>query len=327
MEAYPALKSELLSGSSVSNAGASTYYPGIQNYMDWLMYKQGVPADQTKQVFINRVDNSFLQTLNIKVVAGRLFSKEFPSDTLNSVILNEEAVKDFGFASPEDAVGKNIAATRSNGEVLFPIVGVVKNFHFEGLQNDIKSFGFLLNRGTSYNYVIAHADGGKVKEALARISAIWKKLNPNEPFEYSFLDQDFQKNYASDERLASIISYFTIIAIMISCLGLFGLSTFTVEQRTKEIGIRKVLGANVSTIFGMLSRDFLILVSLAVLIAAPLGWYAMNKWLENFAYRTDVNWMIFAITIVIVVVIAFATISFQSIKAALSNPVKNLRTE
>ena len=211
--------------------------------------------------------------------------------------------------------------------MLFPIVGVVKNFHFEGLQNDIKSFGFLLNRGTYYNYVIAHAEGGKVKEALAQISASWKKLNPNEPFEYSFLDQDFQKNYASDERLASIISYFTIIAIMISCLGLFGLSTFTVEQRTKEIGIRKVLGANVSTIVGMLSRDFLILVSLAVLIAAPLGWYAMNKWLENFAYRTDVNWMIFAITIVIVVVIAFATISFQSIKAALSNPVKNLRTE
>jgi putative ABC transport system permease protein len=327
VDAYPALKSELIANSAVSNAGASNYYPGIQNYMDWLMYKQGTSADQTRQVYINRVDNSFLQTLQIKVVAGRLFSKEFPADTLNSVILNEEAVKDFGFASAEDAVGKSIAATRDNAEVLFPIVGVVKNFHFEGLQNNIKSFGFLLNRGTYFNYMIAHVEGGKLKEALSHISASWKKLNPNEPFEYSFIDQDFQKNYASDERLASIISYFTIIAIMISCLGLFGLSTFTVEQRTKEIGIRKVLGADVSTIVGMLSRDFLILVSLAVVIATPLGWYAMNRWLENFAYRTDITWVIFAITILIVVVIAFATISFQSIKAALANPVKNLRTE
>src|SRR4029079_19077411 len=182
---YPAFKNELISSSSISAVGASIYYPGIAHVLDWLLDKQGTPADQTKTVFMNRVDNSYLQTLGIQPVAGRLFSKEFPADTNNSIVLNEEAIKQFGFSSAQDAVGKNIAATRGDREVLFPIVGVVKNSHFKDFHTAIESYGFLLNRRPVYNYLIAHAKAGDIRSTLNRISASWSKLNPNEPFEYS----------------------------------------------------------------------------------------------------------------------------------------------
>ena len=324
---YPALKNTLTGNTFISSAGASTYYPGIANLTDWLMYKQGTPPDQTRDIYINRVDQSFLQTLGVRVVAGRLFSKEFTGDTANSIVLNEQAIKDFGFASAEDAVGKNIAATRNNGEVLFPIVGVVKDFHFEGLQAEIKGYGFLLNRRPEYNYLIAHIKPGSVKPALSSASAAWAQLNPNEPFEYSFLDQDFQQNYEAEERLAAMIRYFTIIAIFISCLGLFGLTTFSVEQRTKEIGVRKVLGAGTAGIVALLSKDFLKLVMISFVIASPLAWYFINKWLEGFAYRTPFTIWVIILGCAAALLIAFITISFQAIRAALMNPVKSLRTE
>ncbi len=323
---YPAFKNALLNYSAISNVGASEYYPGITNFRDWLMYKQGSPQDQMKTVYINTVDESFLQTLGIKSIKGRLFSRDFPADTSNRIIINEKAIQDFGFASAEDAIGKNIASNWGTEE-LFSIIGVVKDFHFQGLHDEIKSYGFLLNRRPSYNYIIAHANSGKIKEVLAGISAAWVKLNPDEPFEYSFLDQDFQKNYIAEERLAAIIRYFTIIAILISCLGLFGLTSFSVEQRTKEIGIRKVLGASVKTLVGLLSKDFIKLVGLAIIIATPVAWYAMDKWLQNFVYRINVSWLVFAEAALLVLLIAFTTISVLAIKAALSNPVKNLRAE
>jgi putative ABC transport system permease protein len=326
-EIYPALKTALLANTSVSSAGASIYYPGIANVMDWLLYKQGNASDQTKTVFMNRVDDSYLQTIGVKLAAGRLFSRNFPGDTANRIILNEQAVKDFGFASPEDAIGKNIAASRGEQEVLFPIIGVVKDFHFKGLHAPIQAYGFLLNRQQDYGYMVAHAKSGHIKSTLSSLGAAWAQLNPNEPFEYSFLDQDFQKNYIAEERLAAIIRYFTIIAIFISCLGLFGLTTFSIEQRTKEIGIRKVLGASVAGIVSLLSRDFLKLVVISFLVASPLAWYFINKWLQGFAYKTPFTiWMVL-VGCAVALLIAFLTISIQAIKAAIANPVKNLRTE
>jgi putative ABC transport system permease protein len=175
--------------------------------------------------------------------------------------------------------------------------------------------------------LFAHAGTNDIKATLKTIETAWHKLNPNEPFEYSFLDDDFQKNYEAGNRLASIVSYFTIIAILISCLGLFGLSLFSTEQRTKEIGIRKVLGATSGNIVALLSKDFVKLVLIAVVIASPLAWYAMNKWLEDFAYRINISWSIFLITSIIAMAIALLTVSFQAIRAAISNPVKSLRTE
>jgi putative ABC transport system permease protein len=326
-EVYPSLKQALQSNSAISSVGASLYYPGIENVTDWLLYKQGTAPDQTHTVFMNRVDNSYLQTLGLHLSAGRLFSPEFPSDTANSIILNEQATKDFGFASPSDAIGKNIAATRNGQEVLFPIIGVVKDFHFKGFHSKIESYGFLLNRRPDYSYLVAHANPGNLSTALSSISSAWARLNPNEAFEYSFLDQDFQKNYSAESRLALIIRYFTIIAILISCLGLFGLTTFSVEQRTREIGIRKVLGASSFGIVSLLSKDFLKLILISFLVASPLAWYFIHRWLENFAYKAPFTIWIILIGWVIALLIAFLTISIQSVKVALSNPVKNLRVE
>ncbi|HYC28151.1 MAG TPA: ABC transporter permease [Chitinophagaceae bacterium] len=322
---YNALRNEVLADPAIANAGGSFAYPGIRS-INWIMYKQGNQPNDTRSIFINIVDNNYLQTLGIKPVAGRLFSKDFPGDTMNSVVINERAVKDFGFASAEDAIGKSIAATRAS-EVLFPIVGVVKDFHFEGLASPINAHAFLLNRRSNHNYFIAHFKGGDLKAALSKMGAAWSKLNPNEPFEYSFLDQEFNKNYVAEERLASIIRYFTIVAILISCLGLFGLTTFSVEQRIREIGIRKVLGASVPGIVAMLSKDFLKLVVISFFIASPLAWYFIHQWLQNFAYKAPFTIWVILIGCGLSLLIAFLTISIQSVKVAITSPVKNLRSE
>jgi putative ABC transport system permease protein len=323
---YPALKNKVRATPDISNTGASIFYPGITNFTDWLLYKQGTSPDQTKDVYMNWVDDSYLQTIGVHLVAGRLFSKDFPADTANRIILNEQAVKDFGFASPADAIGKSIAATRDK-EVLFPIVGVVKDFHFEGLQSEIHPYGFLLNRRPNYSYLVAHVEGGNIKPALTSLASSWSALNPNEPFEYNFLDEDFQKNYEAEERLAALIKYFTLIAIFISCLGLFGLTTFSVEQRTKEIGIRKVLGARTFSIVALLSKEFIQLVMISLLVASPLAWYFVDKWLQNFAYKAPFTIWIVVTGWVAALLIAFLTISLQAMRAAIANPVKSLRTE
>jgi putative ABC transport system permease protein len=324
---YNSLRSELGTNTSIASIGASIYYPGITNTTDWLLYKQGKTKDQNIDVFINRIDNSYLQTLGIKPVAGRLFSREFPADTANRIILNEKAVSEFGFLSAEDAIGKSIAADRGEQQVLYNIVGVVNNFHFKDLHTKIESYGFLLNQSTNYDYMVVHANAGNIQSTLATIGATWTKLNPNEPFEYSFLDQNFQKNYEAEDRLAGIIKYFTIIAILISCLGLFGLTTFSVEQRAKEIGIRKVLGASTAGIVSLLSKDFLKLVLISFFLATPIAWYFVDQWLQGFAYRAPLTIWILLIACAIALVIAFLTISIQAVKAAMMNPVTNLRTE
>jgi putative ABC transport system permease protein len=324
--AIPAFKNEVGGMQSISSIGASMTYPGIFNAQDWLMYKEGQSMDQSKTVFINLVDADFLQTLDVKPVAGRIFSNDFPADTLTRFVINEEAVAKFGFASAEDAIGKWLAFDWEGEQHTFTIIGVVKNFHFKDLRTTIEPFAFRMFPSQNFNYMIAHVNGN-IQPTLASLENAWKKLNPNEPFEYSFLDLDFQKNYEADQRQASLINYFTIIAILISCLGLFALAAFSAEQRTKEIGIRKVLGASVSSVVGLLSKDFLKLVVIAVAIASPLAYLMMDKWLQNFAYRTTITWQVFALTTLLALTIAFITISFQSVKAALANPVKNLRTE
>jgi putative ABC transport system permease protein len=175
--------------------------------------------------------------------------------------------------------------------------------------------------------MIVHAKPGNISSVLQTIQSTWRNFNPTEPFEYSFLDADFQKNYEAENHLAAIVGYFTAVAIIISCLGLFGLASFSAEQRIKEIGVRKVLGASVTSIVTLLSKDFLKLVGIAILIASPLAWWAMNKWLLNFAYRINVSWLVFIITAFTALFIALLTISFQAIRAAIANPVKSLRTE
>ena len=282
---------------------------------------------EAKSVFINRVDESFLQTLEIEPLAGRIFSREFTADTANSIILNKTGIEQLGFASADEAVGKWVAFDWNGEQIQFDIIGVVKDFHFKDLHEDIEPYGFLLNNTSTQNYLVAQMTAGDVKGTLAAVEAAWQQFIPEEPFEYSFLDQDFQKNYEAENRLAAMIRYFTILAILISCLGLFGLATFSAEQRIKEIGLRKVLGASMANLIALLSFDFLKLVLLAIVVASPLAWYIMNQWLQTFAYRVEIGWQVFLFTTVLAVLIAFITVSFQAIRSAMANPVKNLRTE
>src|SRR6266542_2980937 len=323
---YASFENELLKQFQIINAGASRFYPGIANVADNIYYKEGQNMHEGKDVRMNYIDTRYLQTLNIQPIAGHLFSADFPTDT-NRVILNESAIKELGFSSAQQTIGKKVYFDYRDSTYGFEIAAVVKDFHFEDLHVSISPYGFQLNNMPDYNYMIVHAKPGNINTLLQIIQNTWRNLNPTEPFEYSFLDEYFQKNYEAENHLAAIVGYFTAIAILISCLGLFGLATFSAEQRTKEIGVRKVLGASVTSIVALLSKDFLKLVAVAILIASPIAWWAMHRWLQNFAYRVNISWLVFAITTLAALLIALFTISFQAIRAAIANPVKSLRTE
>jgi len=323
---YQNLKNEVKKNPMVLSAGGSYYYPGIFNPSDMNFYQEGKTVKEAYNLKMNYVDVDFLQTLDIKTVAGRLFSEKFPADTNRRLIINEEATRKFGF-KPAEAIGKPLFFDWKGETMRYEIVGVVKDFHFESLQQSIKPFAFQLTPTPEYSYLIVHSNTSEVKKLLSSINTAWEKLNPNEPFEYSFLDQDFQKNYEAQQRLSGMVGYFTIIAIVICCLGLFGLASFSAEQRTKEIGIRKVLGSTVIGIVGLLSKDFMKLVLISNLMALPIAWYVMHKWLQEFAYRTTLDWWLFVIAGITAFTIALATVSYQAVKAGISNPVRSLRTE
>ncbi|AFD05405.1 ABC-type antimicrobial peptide transport system, permease component [Solitalea canadensis DSM 3403] len=323
---YASLKEEVGRDPHVVSAGGCYFYPGIMNASDMRLYPEGKTIEDARLVFMNYIDDSYLKTLQIKPVAGQLFSKEFATDSITKVVLTEKTIKDLGFASAQQAVDKSIWFNWQGRDYKFIIIGVVNDFNFQDLRTPIKAMGFQL-ADSNFNYLIVHANASSIQHVLKSIEAKWQKLNPNEPFEYTFLDADFAKTFQAENRLLSIVGYFTLIAILISCLGLFGLATYSAEQRIKEIGIRKVLGASISSIVLLLSKDFLKPVLLATLIAFPIGWYAMHKWLEDFAYRTNIGWSVFLIAGVLAVAIALITVSFQAIKAAIANPVKSLKTE
>ncbi|HLL43556.1 MAG TPA: FtsX-like permease family protein, partial [Segetibacter sp.] len=324
---YASFKNELGRLQQVQSVGASMYYPGIFNPSDNPFYREGQTMNEAKSTRTNGVDANFLQTLGIQPIAGRLFSEQFPADTNFRVILNETAIKEIGFPSAAASIGKKVFFDWQGQTYGFDIIGVVKDFHYQDLHLPITPYAFHLNSEPYYNYLLVHARPGDVSPLLKSIEATWRSLNANEPFEYSFLDDDFQKNYDAENKLSAIVGYFTFISILISCLGLFGLATFSAEQRTKEIGVRKVLGASVASIVTLLSKEFLQLVAISIVIASPIAWYAMSKWLQDFAYRTNINWTVFVITAIVALLIALITISIQAIKAAFSNPVKSLRTE
>jgi putative ABC transport system permease protein len=337
---YRALKSQLSSNPHIASIGAGAYYPGIVNASDDNFHKRGQSVSAGQRLRINHVDEDFLKTLDIPIIAGRNFDFDhLATDTLRHVIINEEAVKNIGFASPQAAIGDKLISTYKGVTEEDEIIGVVKDFHYESLHAPITPFVFYLNDNRSYHYAIIHLAANNIannpvprnaaKNSLAaileKIESTWHTLNPGEPFTYSFIDEDFQQNYSADKRLAAIINSFTTIAILISCLGLFGLTSFSAEQRRKEISIRKVLGARVNTLILLLSKGFLQLVFIALIIAAPIAGWIMHQWLKEFTTRIPIGWPVFATTAAIVTGISFATISLQVIRAALTNPSAALR--
>jgi putative ABC transport system permease protein len=295
-------------------------------------------SNNEQQVNFISVGYNYLDVLNIGIKEGRGFSSQFQGDTLNngipngpleqvigSVVLNETAVKDLGIKSP--AVGKQILwSTDGDTSYYLNIVGVAKDFHFTSMRTEIKPFAFMVNPNAYGTYVVK-LSGKDIKGTLAQMETAWKQFHTDRDFEYSFLDETFAKLYQAENRFQKVFISLVILGILIACLGLLGLATFAAQQRVKEIGVRKVLGASVASVVALLSKDFLKLVFIAFFLASPIAWYAVNQWLRDFAYRIDVNWWVFPLAGTIAVLIALLTISFQSIKAAVANPAKSLRTE
>lgn len=308
----PAVKSVSLS-SSAPGTGNPAAYSEIENKKGDL---------QIANLDLYFVDFDYIKLYDIKVVAGRAFSHDFLTDSTQAMIMNETAVKLFGYSSPQEAVGRRFKQWGREGK----IVGVIKDFHFRSLQQDIKPLTMRIEPGGS-DLVSVKIAAANLPVTLAAIESKWKTILPNRPFSYTFLDEIFDRQYRAEERFGKLFFNFSILAIFISCLGLLGLAAYSTMQRTKEIGIRKVMGASVAGIVNLLSKDFLKLVVISFFLAAPAAWYFMRLWLQDFAYRTPIAWWIFAIAGVAALVIALATISFQAIKAAVMNPVKSLRSE
>jgi putative ABC transport system permease protein len=265
------------------------------------------------------VGYDYIRTMKLKMVAGRDFSKNFASDSAG-YILNETALKRIGYTDP---IGKSFTMWGNKGK----IIGIVKDFHFNSLHEQIKPLVLQYGEKWDSGTILVKTMPGKTKEAVTSLETLAKQLNPNFQFTYTFSDDEYNKLYNNEQIVSKLSDSFAFLAIFISCLGLLGLAMFTAEQRLKEIGIRKVLGASVGSLFALLSSEFLILVIIALLIATPVAWYGMNAWLQNFAYHAPIQWWIFALSGGLILLIALATVSFQAIKAALVNPIKSLRSE
>ena len=265
------------------------------------------------------VGYDFVKTMKLQLKAGRDFSPQFGADS-TGFLVNEAAVKRMGF---DDPVGKTVVWGRQSGT----IIGVLKDFHFNSMHQSIEPLIIRLSEKWPWGNILVRVKTGNTKQALAGLEKLSKEINPKFPFTYQFSDLEFAKLYKSEAVVSRLSDCFAFLAIFISCLGLFGLATFTAAQRTKEIGVRKVLGASVPGIVAMFSGSFVRLVGIAMFIAFPVAWFAMHKWLEHFAYKINIEWRVFALAGLITVVIALITVSYQSVKAALSNPVQSLRTE
>jgi len=269
------------------------------------------------------VDYDYISTLGMELVAGRNFSRTFGTDS-SAVILNETAAKTFGWES--NAIGKVLTNRDNDGTVkMLNVVGVIKDFHFKSLHEKISPLVMVLGQGAST--MIVKTKTGDVSGLISYMDKEWKSLKAEAPMAYSFLDDRFNNTYMAEQKTAKLLGVFALLTILVACLGLFGLSTFTAEQRVKEIGIRKVLGATESGIVALLTKDFLKLVAISFVIAVPFAWWMMSKWLQDFAYRIDISIWVFVMAAGVAILITLITVSFKAIKAAVANPVRSLRAE
>jgi putative ABC transport system permease protein len=323
---YDAFRTELLQNTAFKNVTRSSRIPTgrlLDNMGASILSGDSLKPVATDIKMVN-CDQDFVSTFGIPMVSGRFFSRDYGTDTA-SFVINESTVKALGWKDNAAAVGKDFKYGNQQGH----IIGVINDFNFESMHQAIGPMVLIMVPPSQgfYNNVSIKIAGNNTAAAVAYMEKSWKKYFPETPVDYTFLDENFDKLYKSEQKQATLFTVFACIAIFIACLGLFGLSAFAISQRIKEIGIRKVLGADVSTIVGLLSKDFLILVGIAALVAFPVAWYAMNNWLKDFAYRVNIQWWVFIVAGVVAALIAFVTVSFQAIKAAVTNPIKSLRTE
>jgi putative ABC transport system permease protein len=315
---HATFRNRLLAHPLIAGAAAAQNLPGQE--FDSTVFTLEQPANyQNTSLTYVMVDEQYAEVLKLNLVAGRNFSEEFATDS-SAFLINQTAAKALGWKEP---LGKRLGM----GDFYQgPVIGVVEDFHFESFHHEVKPILFMFNRWQP-SYLAVRLRPGDIAEGIAAIQKLWKEFVPNTPLQYSFLDQDYQRLYDSEQRVAQIFMAFSVLAILIACLGLFGLASFMAEQRTKEIGVRKVLGASVAGVAALLSKDFVKLVLVAFVVATPLAYFAMQRWLQDFAYRIEIGWWVFALAGGIALLIALLTVSFQALKAALANPVEALRYE
>jgi putative ABC transport system permease protein len=323
---YPAFRTELLRNAGFKDVGRSSRVPTgrlLDNMGAYVVSGDSLQPVNTDIKFIN-VDYDFMPVYGIKFLAGRNFSREYSTDTA-SFVLNESAIKALGWRTAQNSIGKDFKYGNQKGHV----IGVINDFNFESMHQEIVPMVFVMFPPSQayYNDASIKVSGNNINASLAYLEKTWRRMFPEAPYQYNFLDERFAKLYESEQKQGTIFVSFACIAIFIACLGLFGLSAFAISQRIKEIGIRKVLGANVTGIVTLLSKDFLKLVAIAALVAFPVAWFIMHNWLKDFAYRISIEWWVFLAAGILAALIALITVSFQAIKAAVANPVKSLRTE
>ncbi len=320
-------RNELLNIPGVTNATISGDLPTGLNFDNEGWFRDA-SFDATKAVVLTNfyVDDNYIPTLGMEMKAGRNFSKDFPTDSVG-IILNEAAVKVLGFKDPfkETLYRPNFYDGGIHGATAYHVVGILKDFNFSSMHQNVGPL--IIQESENWGAIAIRVNTKNISSIIENIQNEWNSMAPGQPFNYSFMDADFNNVYTAEQQTGKLFITFAVFAIFIGCLGLFGLVTYAAEQRTKEIGVRKVLGASVSSIVAMLSKDFAKLVLIASLIAFPVAWWIMHTWLQSFAYRTNISWWIFAVAGLAAILIALITVSFRAIKAALTNPVKSLRTE
>jgi putative ABC transport system permease protein len=319
--AYGSIRSELLRNPYILNVTehSQNVVGGMGN--GWTTTENLKGEEISTSLYGFFVDTNYLDVYGMKLAAGRFFSKDIPTDSTKAVLVNEAAVRTFGWEKAQNAIGKRFG----KGDNVKYVIGVVRDFNFESLHKPVEAV--MMHYALQGNRLSLKIDSRHINNAVAHLVHTWKTLVPDIPLKYSFVSEKLHEQYGREQRMEGLFYGFAALSLLIACLGLFGLSTFVVERKVKEIGIRKVLGASVQGIVGLLSKDFLKLVLISFFIASPLAWYFMNDWLQDFAYRVTIGWWEFVLAGVVAVFIALVTVSFQSIKAAIANPVKNLRTE
>ncbi len=322
---FDAFRNELLQSDGIIGVAGASNIPG-EGVFAYRFVPEGASRDNPAMLPLLLVDYDLLQTMNIDIVQGRGLSREHPSDPAEAFLLNEKAVQELGWK--DNPIGKKIelfAAGTTEIAKSGYVVGVIRDYHFESLHHEMKPL--VLTYSPWNDYYAVKIGASNLNEPIAQIESTWKKFSPDWPLEYVFLDKKLEQLYQNENKLAQIINAFALIAIVIACLGLFGLAAYAAEKRVKEIGIRKVLGASARSIVSLLAGDFIKLVLLANLVAWPAAYFAMNKWLQKFAYRIDMEWWVFAAAAGLTLAMALTTVSTQAIKAALANPVEALRYE
>jgi len=320
---YPLIKHELELSTNIIGVTASEMGLGANTGLMGMGFEYN---GDKKGVIMYPVDGNFLNVMGMQLFAGRQFDPLLASDSSTSIIVNEAFLKDYRL-TVSDALGLQLKEARGEGRPPKTIIGIIRDFNFSALKDAVRPQMFLQPSSLEARKIYIRIKAGDPASSLATINKVWSKTAPGLPFRYNFLDENFNRFYKAEQKWTNVVGSAGFISIFLACLGLFGLTALAAVNRTKEIGIRKVLGASVSVIVGLLSKDFLKLVSISIVIAAPLAWYFMNKWLLNYQYRITISWWTFIAVAFAAVLIALITTSIQSVKSAMANPVKSLKTE